>query len=281
MKCPNCGTILSDDNKFCRFCGAKLDLTTCNEPAPEDVSSPNESLAEVDAPIATDVPSQPDSTSVAPSLSSKKKTVYCKRCGGPIDPEEKRCTLCGKKYSLWKKVLPICILIFLLFVSFGANFGQFFFHKVALSEVESTLDTKLDKIDQQNEEIRILEASLASRNDELTRLQDSLSSYEDSFALLSQGNVGYAASNFNVDQSVIVLRQNQTKKFTLTANWSDGGTVSVDYSNGLIADISFDNDSWYTSTQMTAEGYSPGSTVVTFSNDVDSRTFKMLIIVTE
>ena len=98
---------------------------------------------------------------------------------------------------------------------------------------------------------------------------------------LSTGNIGYAASNFKASESVIVVDKNETnRKFTLTANWTNGGTVSTDYS-GYSAWVNFDNDSWTTSTKMTIEPWQEGVTAVTFSNDVDSKTFKILIIVTE
>lgn len=72
----------------------------------------------------------------------------------------------------------------------------------------------------------------------------------------------------------------RNRKFTLTANWSTGGTVSVGYS-GKAAAVFFDNDSWTTSTEMTIFPLQEGVTAVTFINDVDSKTFKVLIIVTK
>ena len=77
----------------------------------------------------------------------------------------------------------------------------------------------------------------------------------------------------------MVDKSETNRKFTLTANWTNGGTVSVDYS-GLSAFVSFDNDSWTTSTKMTIEPWREGVTAVTFSNNVDSKTFKVIIIVT-
>ena len=70
------------------------------------------------------------------------------------------------------------------------------------------------------------------------------------------------------------------RSFTLTAHWSAGGTVETTYS-GSSALVSFDEDSWYSSTGITITPMRKGITAVTFSNSVDSNTFKVLIIVTD
>ena len=89
------------------------------------------------------------------------------------------------------------------------------------------------------------------------------------------------AYNFKSDESVIVVRKNEKdRKFTLTANWPSYGYVDVSYSS-YAATVSFDKDSWSTSTKMTVNPHSVGATVVTFSNTVNSDTFKILIIVTD
>ena len=44
-------------------------------------------------------------------------------------------------------------------------------------------------------------------------------------------------------------------------------------------DVSFDKENWDTSTTLTITPKRVGVTTVTFSNDVDSHTFKMVVIV--
>jgi hypothetical protein len=44
--------------------------------------------------------------------------------------------------------------------------------------------------------------------------------------------------------------------------------------------VSFDSNSWHTSTKMTVSPRLEGINVVTFTNDVNSSAFKILIIVT-
>ena len=45
--------------------------------------------------------------------------------------------------------------------------------------------------------------------------------------------------------------------------------------------LEFDQNSWKTSTTMTLKPQQEGYTVATFSNNVDSKTFSILIIVTD
>ena len=71
------------------------------------------------------------------------------------------------------------------------------------------------------------------------------------------------------------------RKVTLTAHWYNGGTVSMSYSPYATrsVDVSFDKENWDTSTTLTITPKRVGVTTVTFSNDVDSHTFKMVVIV--
>lgn len=105
--------------------------------------------------------------------------------------------------------------------------------------------------------------------------------YDDIVRAAKYGNFGYAASNFRASTGVIVVDKDDSDcKFTLTAHWSNGGTVSVDYSS-YAAFVDFDKNNWSTSTTMSVLPLEEGITVVTFSNDVDSNSFQVLIIVTD
>ena len=113
----------------------------------------------------------------------------------------------------------------------------------------------------------------------MDNMQDKVSFYDEIVVGMESGNAGYAASNFFARDSVIVVSKSDTsRKITLTANWSNGGTVYVNYSSDA-AWVTFDDDEWYTSTKMTVHPRHEGVTVVTFSNSVDTKTFKVLIIV--
>lgn len=136
-----------------------------------------------------------------------------------------------------------------------------------ISDLETTVNQQTDTINAQKKTI--------------TNLKTKANNFDDICSSLKYGNIGFASNNFKTNESVIVVRKNEKdRKFTLTANWSRGGPVEVSYSS-TAATVSFDKDSWYTSTTMTIRPRSVGATVVTFSNDVNADRFKILIIVTE
>ncbi len=136
-----------------------------------------------------------------------------------------------------------------------------------VSELETTIGKQTDTINSQKKTI--------------SNLKPKATNYDDICSSLKYGNIGFAANNFKSNESVIVVRKNEKdRKFTLTANWPSYGYVEVSYSS-YAATVSFDKDSWSTSTKMTVNPHSVGATVVTFSNTVNNDTFKILIIVTD
>ena len=136
-----------------------------------------------------------------------------------------------------------------------------------VSELEATVEKQTNTINSQKKTI--------------SNLKPKATNYDDICSSLKYGNIGFAANNFKSNESVIVVRKNEKdRKFTLTANWPSYGYVDVSYSS-YAATVSFDKDSWSTSTKMTVNPHSVGATVVTFSNTVNSDTFKILIIVTD
>lgn len=141
----------------------------------------------------------------------------------------------------------------------------------AFQEKISDLETTINK---QNNTINSQKKTIAN-------LKPKADNYDDICSSLKYGNIGFAANNFKSNESVIVVRKNEKdRKFTLTANWPSYGYVDVSYSS-YAATVSFDKDSWSTSTKMTVNPHSVGATVVTFSNTINNDTFKILIIVTD
>ena len=208
------------------------------------------------------------------------KQRYCKYCGGAIDHDTKKCTKCGKQYLRTRRVATILVIVTFV-LSFGVSlfFNAYQYQRnqiitFQLNEQISELQKSLKNEEKSRKNAENLVVKL-EKNSQKADLYDHICRYMDS------GNIGYAANNFCSSESIIVVRKGeQDRKFTLTANWPSGGDVYVNYSSN-VASVSFDNDSWRTSTQMTIEPKRAGVTVVTFSNSVDSKTFKILIIVTE
>ncbi len=86
MRCEHCHNQLPDDSRFCPFCGRAL-------PPPKPPAPPR---------YAKD---------------PATKTVFCRRCGKPVDEETKRCLGCGKQY--FRGVPPsvfLCIVLTLALV---------------------------------------------------------------------------------------------------------------------------------------------------------------------
>lgn len=175
-------------------------------------------------------------------------------------------------FKLRPSVLAIVLLAVFLVASIGCNVYQYLASQDSINKISSLEST----VSSQKSEI-------SSLNSQAGNNKDKAESYDDLISALSYGNIGYASSNFQSSESVIVVKKNeQNRKFILTANWSNGGTVDTSYSPTLpTAYVSFDNDEWDTSTTMTVEPVRAGITTVTFSNDVDGRAFKVIIVVTD
>ncbi|MCI7357521.1 MAG: zinc ribbon domain-containing protein [Parabacteroides sp.] len=262
------GVRINFKQSYTQFMGALHDeyfsapQTSHEEPVPAE-----EPVAPVTAPIAekTMVPN------------SNEKHNFCKKCGSAIDPNTKKCSGCGKQYFNGKKTVPIVLLSVLLIGSIGLNVMQY----LQGQEASETVAAQTTQIEELEKEVSTQKSTISSQKSQIADLEEKGGYFDTICKELSTGNIGYAASNFKASESVIVVDKNETnRKFTLTANWTNGGTVSTDYS-GYSAWVNFDNDSWTTSTKMTIEPWQEGVTAVTFSNDVDSKTFKILIIVTE
>ena len=169
----------------------------------------------------------------------------------------------------------------------------------AVSDSQKEIARQEETIAQLQKESAYWESEVSTKNKTISQMRDTIKElqkssdggeykvkaefYDELCSLLKADKLGYASSNFHSDKSVIVVRKDQrNRRFTLTANWNEGGTVSISYSSARpAAEVDFDNDSWQTSTPMTVFPDHPGVTSVTFSNDVDSKTFSVIIIVTD
>lgn len=131
-----------------------------------------------------------------------------------------------------------------------------------------------------------LVSSLRKWNDSLTTKANKYqvkASYFDSLCrALSGGNLGYASSNFRASKSVFFLYAgSDPEEFTLTTTYPGSSTVSFDASSSSVALVAFNEDTWYNSTTLTIYPGSAGVSTITFSNSVNSQTFKIVVVVTE
>lgn len=220
-----------------------------------------------------------DNASTQKEKSAKKKQTYCKRCGGLIDKEKKKCQGCGKQYFRAKRVFPVAALTALCLILMALNIVQYIYgvnSKTHIESLQSTITARDNRIKQMEKTT----SDLQRKNAAAEGLQWKADAFDEISSAVQFGKLGYASNRFHASESVIIVSTAQeNRKFTLTANWPNGGTVSVDYSS-FAATVDFDKDSWTTSTPMTITPHRAGVTTVTFSNDVNSETFQIVIVVT-
>ena len=169
-----------------------------------------------------------------------------------------------------KSVATLVIISVFLTASLAVNVLQYLQSSPMATEIEEL-----------QESVDSLNSAIEVKNTTISSLSKKANLYDFICMELSSGDYGYAANNFNASESVIVLRKNEAgRKFTLTANWTSGGTVQY-YRSGTSADISFDSNSWQTSTTMTVLPLTEGITKFTFRNNIDANEFKVMIIVTD
>lgn len=272
MKCPKCGMKLPNDSAFCQFCGISIVdyLVSNGVPSADDKQNAQNAGQETDLKReATTTPQQIRVEMDGGNSHSRR----CKKCGGDIDGITKQCKSCGKQYFRLKKALPIIVLSVLMIGLGALNVVQY----LNSQSLQASIDKKSKTISTQK-------STISNQEKEIAKLENTAEDYEAIVRAIQSGNLGYAASNFNVNESVVVVGKNQTgRKVTLTAHWYDGGKVSISYSpyNDRSASISFDEEHWDSTTKLSIIPKKTGVTTVTFSNDQDSKTFRMVIIVTD
>ncbi len=147
---------------------------------------------------------------------------------------------------------------------------------------QSEKDTTILSLQTENESQKQI---IAEKDSEIFKQSHTVSAYDKIVNSVESGRLQSAASNFHTDKYIVCLKPGQQEKITLTANWPEGGTVSVDSSSGK-AYLTFDEHEWtyYTSVTIGANLYIPNLPLVnvfTFSNNVDNNTFQVLAIITE
>ena len=202
----------------------------------------------------------------------------------PANIQPKQTQVTPKKRSK----APVIILSILCVLLVAANIAQYFLYKEAVSDTEqqlitanNTIEANTKKISELQNTISTQKSTINSQKTKISNLEDDSEYYNEIIRYAKGEDFGYAASNFRASTGVIVVdKDDDDYKFTLTANWTYGGTVEVNYSS-YVAWVEFDKNEWSTSTTMTVVPNYEGVCVVTFSNDVDSKTFNVLIIVTD
>jgi RNA polymerase subunit RPABC4/transcription elongation factor Spt4 len=285
MQCQFCGAILPDNSEYCLHCGKQTPMSTVdssdlvpntNEPALMEESS--------NQPVEADMATRKEKTS-----------RYCKHCGGEVDLFSHTCASCGEKAAIFSlKNFILIILVILLVAAISAFVIQRFTFSAKENQYLSEINDKNQEISQREQEIYELETDIGSKNtniqslnDQIRELKVQIADYEaDSEVLntiidfLKSSNAGYASSKFKASDKIFVVEKFDTHtSFTLTASFSNGATISTS-EKGTAASIVFSQNEWYgPTTTLYIKPKKVGTTIVTFSNDQSTQTFRILIVV--
>lgn len=173
-----------------------------------------------------------------------------------------------------KKPVAIILAIALL-LSVIANAAQLYYSSMRAEEIDGLNQNIAAKA----EEVAELKQEISSKNNKISSLQAEYNNYKTLCNFIKNETPGYGSNLFYVSDGLIVLNQHASKEITLTTLYYGYVTISTKAS-GNSATISFNEDSWYgSSTTLTVYGRSKGITTVTFSTNVDTTTFKVMVVV--
>ena len=282
--CTKCGNPLPEDSEVCSFCDIEEDVP--DDTPYQDIDEDVEIIAEQN--IAEDLELYDDASDLeeeqedeANELDNEESAlkVYCRKCGYLVDSDDGICTNCGTNSDTSNHTATALCWLFgiLLLVFIIVSIVQY----VERDDVYRRVMTQENTIFEQDEKITSQTETISSQEKEIESLGEKAEYYDKICEELNSGKLGYATEDFRVNESVILVNEYDTdRRFTLTTSWHGGGSVGVSYS-GDSATVDFDEDSWGDSTTMTVVPNCQGVTVATFSNTMDSNTFKIIIIVTE
>ena len=87
-KCRECGATLHGEAKFCHICSAKI------VPVSNSVQEQLESLKKL---RESGILTEQEYTQKYAKLTEESKKGFCKKCGKPLNPEQKFCASCGEE----------------------------------------------------------------------------------------------------------------------------------------------------------------------------------------
>lgn len=227
--------------------------------------------------------------------------MICPNCNQTIPDDSQFCHFCGSTIDLTpaisdsqpelletkkdadaktkrtSKYLIIGLAVLSLVLA-GLNIFQYTDNLSKQSEKDATILSLQDENDSQKQKLAEKEKTIANQT-------KPVSAYKKIVETVNSDSFFSSSNYFYVDKYIVCLKPGQQKKINLTTTWSGGGYVTVDSSSNN-AYINFDEETWinYTTLTVGANSYLsalPYVNVFTFTNDVDSTTFKVLAIITE
>lgn len=234
--------------------------------------------------------------------------MICPSCSNEIPDGSKFCSFCGASFEYTPRVVSepqssnkksagfpavVAIILVVLIVLSGAlNVYQYVTLQKKNIEIVDLNNDILDR-DVINSILENNNSKQASEIDALKKAAETdkktIQSQKTKVDILDKiiqtaqyAKLSSTSSHFYVDRYVVCMKRNSTQSIKLTANWSAGGTVYADESAPSIAYVTFDDNSWYNSVNMTIHsGSTLGISVVSFRNSIDAIAFDVMVIVYE
>lgn len=193
----------------------------------------------------------------------------------PIQPETYENP--QKKTNL---VLPIILGILLLgAIAFGIIM------MLQKNDVQSELDRTESKLEDTQDELNAAQGQMSEDSEYYSRLEEYEYAFNEIADFARYSKCGFASDAFHVNQGIVILDSDDSRKtVTLTAAFNEAVRVSMDI-YGYGADASFAESTWsgdtttiYIDRDGDLEDGEIGITTVTFTNDLNSQSFDLLII---
>ncbi len=192
--------------------------------------------------------------------------LYCKYCGGTISRETKLCTSCGKQYFRDEKAprerKGFRVLVFIIAIA-----------SIIMNVLQYNHSSEIDA------EYLTMQSTISQQAQTIEELKTTSDHYNQVISFLKSDDAGYASTNFNASESLIITRKYSGGSFELTAPGYSPENIQVSQSDPSIADIHFEDESWYKTTNIIFYPTKAGIDIITFSNNLNEESFRVMIIV--
>ena len=266
MICKNCGQLLPDDSRFCKFCG---NPTGPAQPRQAQQTPPQTEPGPDNGPCRTVPGGEPNAGWQGRGGSWQNNSAWQGRQQytppqSRTGPQQAYTQPKAPEPAAKKKSAAVALLAFVCAVLAIALISVYFYMSESISELEQSR--------------RDLVSSYRDQS-------DNFDAYEQLHEALSENAVnGFASEEFRVDRPVVIMRvYDDFVPVELTTAYDVGITVSWygESPDGGSTDttLEFTEDSWSDSTTFNVIPGARGLTVFTFSNDLNDETFQMAVLV--
>ena len=280
-QCPNCKTTYSGHQAFCTSCGTALvEAAPPPQPAPE---SPTIQIPPVQPPAG-----DPFATAPVPPQARSPAPAPAKKPAGPA--------------AVLAVILAVCTVLtagcagFLGYqaLQLKKNYEAEQRLRISAQQEASAIQEELDRLQLNHDQM------VSALEDANVQLEDTRSQLEDVSGQLTSGSsrldaaereladlidllgsgYGFASTNYYASKGVVVVRQQGSETISIYENYAAENTYAFHAPNSGVScqwNGSFANGT----TTLTITGNTPGYYPVSFTNELDSASFEVLVIVTE